>query len=92
MIVWELDLQIPMQDVMSSNPHQSEVYSIMLYNLSVTALWFSPGPQVSITTKTDRHDLTEILLKVALNIIKPPTSLQKSISNVLVFNNMKLRT
>jgi hypothetical protein len=27
---------------------------------------FSPGPPVSSTNKTDRHDITEILLKVAL--------------------------
>jgi hypothetical protein len=25
--------------------------------------WFSPGPPVSSTNKTDRHDITEILLK-----------------------------
>jgi hypothetical protein len=31
---------------------------------------FSPGPPVSYTNKTDRHDITETLLKVALNIIK----------------------
>jgi hypothetical protein len=31
---------------------------------------FSPGTLVSSTNKTDRHDLTEILLKVALNTIK----------------------
>jgi hypothetical protein len=30
--------------------------------------WFSPGPS---TNKTDRHDISEILLKVALNTIKP---------------------
>jgi hypothetical protein len=36
----------------------------------VTGLWFSPGPSVSTTNKTDRHDITEILLKMALNIIK----------------------
>jgi hypothetical protein len=28
---------------------------------------FSPGPPVSSTNKTDRQDITEILLKVALN-------------------------
>jgi hypothetical protein len=28
------------------------------------------GTRVSSTNKTDRHDITEILLKVALNIIK----------------------
>jgi hypothetical protein len=31
---------------------------------------FSPGPPVSSTKKTDRHDITEILLKVALKAIK----------------------
>ena len=28
--------------------------------------WFSPGTPASSTTKTGRHDLAEILLKVAL--------------------------
>jgi hypothetical protein len=32
--------------------------------------WFSPGPWVFSTNKTDLHDITEILLKVALNSIK----------------------
>jgi hypothetical protein len=36
----------------------------------VTGRWFSPGPPVSSTNKTDRHDITEILLKVTLNTIK----------------------
>jgi hypothetical protein len=31
--------------------------------------WFSPGTAVSSTNKTDCHDITEILLKVALNTI-----------------------
>jgi hypothetical protein len=31
--------------------------------------WFSPGTPVSSTNKTDRHDTTEILLKVDLNTI-----------------------
>ena len=31
--------------------------------------WFSPGTPASSTTKTSRHDITEILLKVALNTI-----------------------
>jgi hypothetical protein len=38
--------------------------------------WFSPGTPASSTTKTGRHDIAEILLKVALNtknqIIKSP--------------------
>ena len=32
--------------------------------------WFSPGLSVSSTNKTDRHNISEILLKVALNTIK----------------------
>jgi hypothetical protein len=31
--------------------------------------WFSPGTPVSPTNKTDDYDITEILLKVALNTI-----------------------
>jgi len=32
--------------------------------------WFSPGTPASSTTKTGRHDIAEILLKVALNTQK----------------------
>ena len=35
----------------------------------VAGWWFSPGTLVSSTNKTDRHDITELLLKVALNTI-----------------------
>jgi hypothetical protein len=41
--------------------------------LSVTcdrSVVFSAGPPVSSTNKTDHHDITEILLKVALNTMK----------------------
>jgi hypothetical protein len=31
-----------------------------------TGRWFSQGTPVSSTNKTDRHDITDILLKVAL--------------------------
>jgi hypothetical protein len=31
--------------------------------------WFSPGTPASSTTKTGRHDIAEIWLKVALNTI-----------------------
>ena len=40
-----------------------EIYSSYYY------LWFSSSTPVSSTNKTDRHDITEILLKVALNAI-----------------------
>jgi hypothetical protein len=35
--------------------------------------WFSPGTPVSSTNKTDSHDITKILLKVALNTLPMPT-------------------
>ena len=35
----------------------------------VAGQWFSPGTPVSSTNKTDRHEIAEILLKVALNTI-----------------------
>ena len=39
-----------------------------------TGRWFSPGNPVSPTNKTDRRDITEMLLKVALNTINQPTT------------------
>ena len=58
---------------MSSNRAKGEVYSIQHYaimqfvgDLRHAGRWFSP---VSSTNQTDRHDITEILLKVALNFI-----------------------
>jgi hypothetical protein len=41
-----------------------------VYQLLVHGRWFSPGTPASSTTKTGRHDIAEILLKVALNIKK----------------------
>ena len=37
-----------------------------VYQLLVHGRWFSPGTPASSTTKTGRHDIAEILLKVAL--------------------------
>ena len=50
----------------SSNPvHSMQHYVIII----ATGWWFSPGTPVSSINKTDRHNITEILLKVALNTI-----------------------
>ena len=38
--------------------------------------WFSPSTSVSSTNKTDHHNISEILLKVALNTINPPLETQ----------------
>ena len=65
--------------VVSLNPVHGKVYSIQHYviNLSVLASgqWFSPGTPISFTNKTDRHDIIEILLKVALSTINQPITL-----------------
>jgi hypothetical protein len=45
---------------------------IDLEEIAAAGRWFSPGTLVSSTNKTDRHDITEILLKVALNTISQP--------------------
>jgi hypothetical protein len=49
----------------------------MYFNSTFTSWWFSPGTSASSTTKTSRHDIAEILLKVALN-----TKNQKSINHL----------
>ena len=38
-----------------------------VYQLLAHGRWFSPGTLASSTTKTGRHDIAEIRLKVALN-------------------------
>ena len=40
-----------------------------VYQLLAHGRWFSPGTPASFNTKTGRHDIAEILLKVALNTI-----------------------
>ena len=50
-----------------------------------TGRCFSPGPPVSSTNKTDHYDITEILLKVALNIIK--LNLENTTSAYICANN-----
>ena len=48
--------------------------------------WFSPGPSVSSTNKTDCHNITEILFKVTLNTIK---QINKH-SNLILYTSMAL--
>ena len=79
-IVWQLVLQLPVlsvpitTNIVSSNLDQGEVYSIQHYVIKfVSDLWqvggFLLSSPVSSTNKTDCHDITEILLQVALNTI-----------------------
>jgi hypothetical protein len=75
-ILWLLDLQLPMQsvdvttNVVSSNPIQAIcTLCDKVCQWLPAGRWFSLGTPVSSTNKTDRHDIAEILLKVALNTI-----------------------
>jgi hypothetical protein len=54
------------------------VASDKVYQLLANGPWFSPA---SSTTKTGRHDIAEILLKVALNTINQIKSPVRVISN-----------
>ena len=76
--------------VVSSNPAQARCtwYNIMCLSLSVAGQWFSQGIQVSSTNKTDCHDITEILLKVALNTINQT----KHIFCILLIRILTLRS
>ena len=48
-----------------------------VYQLLAHGQWFSPGTPASFTTKTGRHDIAEILLKVALKHQKINQSILK---------------
>jgi hypothetical protein len=50
-----------------------------VYQLLAHGRWFSPGTPASSTTKTGRHDIAEILLKVELSTINEIKSKSKQI-------------
>ena len=53
--------------------------------------WFYPGTPVSSTNKTDRHDITEILLKVALYTINQAKPNLQSLSTVNINSRKTLK-
>ena len=58
-----------------------------VYKLLAHGRWLSPGTPASSTTKTGRHDIAEILLKVALSTKK---SINQSFSFYATFNNISV--
>jgi hypothetical protein len=56
------------------------VASDNVYQLLAHGRWFSPSTPASSTTKTGRHDIGEILLKVALKHQKNQLQLSKNVS------------
>jgi len=64
-----LDLQLPVQSVtITTKVVLDKVLCDKVCQRLATFRWFSQDAPVSSTNKTDRHDITEIKLKVALNI------------------------
>jgi hypothetical protein len=59
-----------------------------VYQLLVHGRWFSPGTPASSTTKTGRHDIAEILLKVALKHQKS-NQIEQILLNCSLFNLSK---
>ena len=85
--------------VVSSTPVHGEVYSIQHYVIKIcqwlaTGPWFSPGTPVSSTNITDRHDIAEIMLKVALNTItkSKPITIIVSISSSTTCRHFSCRS
>jgi len=78
-IVWELDLQLPIQSVRISTRARCTTLCDKVCQWLGTRRCFFPGPPVSPTNKTDLHDITEILLKVALNTTKQTNKLMTNI-------------
>ena len=77
-LYFSLFMSIFIQSYVNSNLHVSVRISIRrcttlcdkVCQWLARGQWVSPSPLVSSTNKTDRHDITEILLKVALRTIK----------------------
>jgi hypothetical protein len=62
-----------------------------VYQLLAHGRWFSPGTPASSTTKTGRHDIAEILLKVTLITKNQIKSNQQYFSFIGVGNWSTLR-
>ena len=56
-----------------------------VYQLLAHGRWFSPGTPASSTTKTGRHDIAEILLKVALNTKNQPINYHQATNMIKTY-------
>ncbi len=92
MIVWLLDLQLSplMLRVRISIRARCTTLCNKISQRLATGRWFSPDTPVSSTNKTDCHDITKILLKVALNTIKKTN--KQSIWHVLLYGTCVILT
>jgi hypothetical protein len=63
---------------------QEECILDKVYQLLANGRWFSPGTPASSTTKAGRHDITEILMKVALSTINQIKSIAYKCRNMVL--------
>jgi hypothetical protein len=63
--------------------HSTRSASNKAYQLLAHGRWFYPGTPASSTTKTGRHDIAEILLKVALKTINQSIKEEGLVSHYL---------
>jgi hypothetical protein len=66
----------------------SQPQVIKVYQLLAHGWWFYPGTPASSTTKTGRHYIAEILLKVVLNTKNQKIQVSRNILCVLLDRNM----
>jgi hypothetical protein len=59
---------------------QLSAASDKVYQLLAHGRWFSPGTPASSTTNTSRHDIAEILLKLALSTINQINQIKSMIN------------
>jgi hypothetical protein len=71
LVFQSIDVEVPDESYFRSASCSLNLISTFFQSLA-TGWWFSQGTPVSSTHKTDCHDITEILLKVALNTINQP--------------------
>jgi hypothetical protein len=67
-----------------------EAASDKVYQLLGHGRWFSPDTPASSTTKTGRHDIAEILLKVALSTINQIKSFAGN-NQVLIYGYERIK-
>ena len=86
---------------MSSNPAHTWVYSIQHYVIkfvsdrcdrSVVFSGYSRDPVSASTKITDRREITEILLKVALNTTNQTIKFSKAVLEIFVINTYEMLT
>ena len=63
-----------------------------VYQLLAHSRWFFQGTPASSTTKTGRHDITDILLKMALNIINQIYMVDRCAIDMSDSRKMKIST